>query len=138
MVSYKWSGMNAINGCCPSSRPQVRRSLRRTLIGNQGLRSGLSLEGDSYRSYVDPVHGGDNSKDIEQPDSHTDDHHNVENRFNGPLHGDKTIHEPQQQAYDNESDNNLNQWNGPLALLSPPKFKGENPIVTVCSERIYV
>jgi hypothetical protein len=68
-------------------------------------------------SYADSTQGGENSEEIEQPNGHANDHDPVEDRFDGSLHGDETIHEPQQYAHRNESDNNLNEWNGTLASL---------------------
>jgi hypothetical protein len=66
-------------------------------------------------------------KDIEQPQGHADDHDSVEDRLDGSLHGDETIDEPKKHAYNDESDNNLNEWNGTLALLFRLERAGRSP-----------
>jgi hypothetical protein len=50
----------------------------------------------------------EDSKDVEEPQGHADDD-DVENGLDGALYGDVVVHEPEKDAYDDESDGQLDQ-----------------------------
>jgi hypothetical protein len=47
------------------------------------------------------------AEDLEEPEDHADHDHCIEDRFDAALHRDKTIHEPEQDAYDYERDHDI-------------------------------
>lgn len=46
---------------------------------------------------------------IEQPQHDADDHDGVQNGLNASCHGDVSVHEPQENAHDNQGYQNLNE-----------------------------
>jgi hypothetical protein len=45
---------------------------------------------------------------IQEPQNHCDDYDTVQNRFNGSLHGNEAVHEPQKNTHHDENFKELN------------------------------
>lgn len=67
-------------------------------------------KGQCSSTDADAMQRGDNPEEIEQPDSHANDHDNVEDRFDGSLHRDETVHQPKEDADNNKRDDYLKEW----------------------------
>ncbi len=49
------------------------------------------------------------SKYVEEPDNDANDHDGVQDRLDASCHGDETIHQPQEDAHDDQCYENLNE-----------------------------
>jgi hypothetical protein len=49
------------------------------------------------------------SKYVQEPEHDSNNHHQVQNGLDAPGHGDEAIHEPQQDANDNQDGYKVNQ-----------------------------
>jgi len=56
---------------------------------------------------VDPGEGMKNPENIQKPQDHGDYHHNIQDALNRSLHGDETIHQPQQKSNHNQDHHDL-------------------------------
>jgi hypothetical protein len=50
------------------------------------------------------------AEDFQKPQNDGDYDYGVQDAFNLSLHGDEAIHQPQQNSYDTQCDNNGNEW----------------------------
>jgi len=50
------------------------------------------------------------SKSVEQPHNYGNHYYAVQNRLDGRLHGDESIHQPQQDTYYHQNFYRLKQW----------------------------
>jgi|KBSMisStandDraft_5_1062788.scaffolds.fasta_scaffold00256_37 hypothetical protein len=51
-------------------------------------------------------------KSIEQPQNDGNHYYSVQNRFDGRLHWDESIYQPQQHTYYDQNFDYLEQWHG--------------------------
>jgi hypothetical protein len=58
---------------------------------------------------MNPSQGMEQSENIQQPQNHCDDYNPIQNGFDGPLHWDESVHQPQEDTYDNQNFENLEQ-----------------------------
>jgi hypothetical protein len=59
------------------------------------------LSGDSLTD-ADSGDGVEQSKYIQEPQHHSDDYNGVQDRLDTSGHGDETIHQPQEDTYDDQ------------------------------------
>jgi hypothetical protein len=50
------------------------------------------------------------SKGIQQPQNYSNDDDAIQDRFDGSLHWEETVYEPQQDSYYDQRHDNLNEW----------------------------
>src|SRR5579859_2864332 len=62
----------------------------------------------SSHPHVDPGDGMHNSKNIQEPQDHKNDHHGIQDRLDGTGHRDKAVDEPEKNTHYNQSDQNIN------------------------------
>jgi hypothetical protein len=55
---------------------------------------------------------------VQEPEDDNDNHHQVQNGLDAPSHGDEAIHEPQQNANDDQYSYKINQGHDRLLLSS--------------------
>jgi hypothetical protein len=60
------------------------------------------------RTNVDSGKGIKESKNIQDPQNHGNDHDAVQDRFDGSLHGNEAIHQPQEDTHHDENFEQLN------------------------------
>ncbi len=56
------------------------------------------------------------SKDIQEPQNHANNHNGVQNRLEGRCHGDEAIHQPQQYTHHDQDFQYLNRG----MIFDPP------------------
>jgi hypothetical protein len=66
------------------------------------------LDRSPLRSNVDSGNVVEESKDVQEPQNHGNDHNAVQNRLDLSLHGDEAIHQPQENTYHNQNFQELN------------------------------
>jgi hypothetical protein len=47
------------------------------------------------------------SKNIKQPQNHCDNYNTIQNGFDGSLHGDESVYQPQENTYNDQNFENL-------------------------------
>lgn len=67
-----------------------------------------------------PGKGVEDSEDIEEPQHYDDDYDAIEDRFDAALHGDEAIDKPEQYAYNNERDDDMEEGHKILIFRNLP------------------
>jgi|SRR5581483_1355519 hypothetical protein len=52
----------------------------------------------------------ENPEYIQEPNDHHNDNDAIQDRLNARLHRDEAVHQPEQDPYDDQRDENLHQW----------------------------
>jgi hypothetical protein len=63
-------------------------------------------------AYADIGKGVKESGDVEYPQDYKDDYDSIENRLDGALHGNESIHKPEENTHDDQNFDELNERHG--------------------------
>jgi hypothetical protein len=72
------------------------------------IQAGHSSKGISAFPNVNPGEGMKESKDIQKPQNHANNHYGVQNRLDGRCHWHEAIHQPQQYTHHDQDFQQLN------------------------------
>lgn len=72
--------------------------------------------------------GVEDAKDSEEPQHDANHDHRIENGFDAALHGDKAIHNPEQDAYEDERDHNVEKRHNFLISCDLPGDRKRKPM----------
>ena len=57
-----------------------------------------------------PTKSVEEPKQVADPKRYDNDHHDIQYRLNGLLHGNEAVHNPKQHAHRDECKNNIDEW----------------------------
>src|SRR5580692_2682394 len=79
-------------------------------------------------AYAEPRERMEESKYIEQPYDHSDDHNPVEDRLDRSLHGDEAVNQPEKHSDCDERKNNLDERHSVLLSSRSRRPESENEL----------
>ncbi len=60
--------------------------------------------------YAVPAKRVEEPEQVAHPEPYCHDDHDIQYRFDGPLHGNEAVYKPEQHAHDDECNDNIDEW----------------------------
>ena len=60
--------------------------------------------------YMVPAKRVEETEQVAHPEPYCHDDHDIQYRFDGPLHGNEAVYKPEQHAHDDECKDNIDKW----------------------------